>query len=181
MEKQNLNEEEARKWVESRQWDNGWTVMPDSTVNNVEFAAQYAKNKELWDKLLNFIANTDLKSLEPGKVVLVPGRLWINVMAYTPKSADETAAEVHRKYIDLQYTFEGNELMGLVNKVTPTGDYDVVKDVQKFTPAEPVSYVPAAPDRFFLYFPSDIHQPSVASCEQPGMSRKIVGKIEVAQ
>ena len=132
----------------ARQWDNGWTVMPDSTVNNVEFAAQYAKNKELWDKLLNFIANTDLKSLEPGKVVLVPGRLWINVMAYTPKSADETAAEVHRKYIDLQYTFEGNELMGLVNKVTPTGDYDAVKDVQKFTPAEPVSYVPAAPDRF---------------------------------
>ena len=100
---------------------------------------------------------------------------------YTPKSANETAAEVHRKYIDLQYTFEGNELMGLVNKVTPTGDYDAVKDVQKFTPAEPVSYVPAAPDRFFLYFPSDIHQPSVASCEQPGMSRKIVGKIEVAQ
>ena len=97
---------------------------------------------------MNFIANTDLKSLEPGKVVLVPGRLWINVMAYTPKSADETAAEVHRKYIDLQYTFEGNELMGLVNKVTPTGDYDAVKDVQKFTPAEPVSYVPAAPDRF---------------------------------
>lgn len=181
MEKHNLNEEVAMKWVESRQWDNGWNANPDKTVNNVEFATQYAKNKELWDMLFKYIATTDLSALEPGKVVLVPGRLWINVMAYTPKPAEETAAEVHRKFIDLQYTFEGNELMGLVNKVTPTGDYDPVKDVQKFTPAEPVSYVPAAPDRFFLYFPSDIHQPSVAAGEQPGVSRKIVGKIEVAQ
>ena len=181
MEKQILKEEEARKWVDSRVWDNGWNAVPDETVNCAEFARQYEKNKELWDKLLGFIATTDLSSLEPGKVVLVPGRLWINVMAYNPKTAEETPAEVHRKFIDLQYTFQGNELMGLVEKVTPTGDYDEVKDVQKFTPAEPVSYVPAAPDRFFLYFPSDIHQPSVAACEQPGLSRKIVGKIEVAR
>ncbi len=176
-----MTEAQAREWVESRQWANGWTVAPDATVNNVEFATQYAKNKDLWDKLLQFIATTDLRTLEPGKVVLVPGRLWINVMAYTPKTAEETPAEVHRKYIDLQYTFEGNERMGLVKKVVPTGDYNSEKDVQKFTPAEPVSYVPAAPDRFFLYFPSDIHQPSVAAVDNPGLSRKIVGKIEYAE
>lgn len=176
-----FSEAQAREWVESRQWANGWNACPDKTVNNVEFATQYARNKELWDKLFEFIATTDLTKLEPGKVVLVPGRLWINVMAYTPKSAEDTAAEVHRKYIDLQYTFEGNELMGLVNKVTPTGDYNPEKDVQKFTPAEPVSYVPAAPDRFFLYFPCDIHQPSVAATENPGVSHKIVGKIEYAE
>lgn len=181
MSNNNISESHAREWVESRQWANGWTVNPDSTVNNVEFATQYAKNKELWDKLMQFIATTDLSTLEPGKVVLVPGRLWINVMAYTPKSAEETPAEVHRKYIDLQYTFQGDELMGLVNKVNPTGDYNPEKDVQKFTPAEPVSYVPATPDRFFLYFPSDIHQPSVAAAANPGLSRKIVGKIEYAR
>ncbi|MCM1022269.1 MAG: YhcH/YjgK/YiaL family protein [Muribaculum sp.] len=176
-----ITEEFAQQWLESRQWDNGWIVNPDKTVNSVEFASQYAKNKELWDKLFEFINNTDLTKLEPGKVVLVPGRLWINVMAYTPKTAEETPAEVHRKFIDLQYTFEGNELMGLAQKVTPTGDYNPEKDVQKFTPAGPVSYVPAAADRFFLYFPSDIHQPSVAANENPGISHKIVGKIEVAQ
>lgn len=180
MSNKEFTEDQALKWVESRAWDNGCRINPDKTVNNVEFACQYAKNKELWDKLFEFIATTDLSSLEPGKVVLVPGRLWINVMAYTPKRAEDTAAEVHRKYIDLQYTFEGNEKMGLVNKVTPTGDYNPEKDVQKFTPAEAVSYVPAAPDRFFLYFPSDIHQPSVAAAPEPGISHKIVGKIEYA-
>ena len=180
MNNNNISEMQAREWVESRQWANGWNVNPDATVNNVEFASQYAKNKELWDKLFQFIATTDLRTLEPGKVVLVPGRLWINVMAYTPKSAEETPAEVHRKYIDLQYTFEGDELMGLADKVNPTGDYNPEKDVQKFTPVELKGYVPATPDRFFLYFPSDIHQPSVAATDAPVQSRKIVGKIEYA-
>ena len=38
---------EAQAWVESREWANGWNINTDSTVNAVEFANQYAANKEL--------------------------------------------------------------------------------------------------------------------------------------
>lgn len=175
------NQNNAQEWVESRCWANGWNVEADATINAEEFASQYEKNQELWDKLFKFLAETDLKTLEAGKIVLVPDRLWINVLEYTPKSAEDTKVESHKNMIDLQYTFEGNELMGLTDKVVVTEEYNPVKDVTKYRADGEVSYVPAGPDRFFLYFPSDMHQPSVQAPGEVVPSRKIVGKIEYAK
>lgn len=171
--------EEAKAWVESREWANGWDVNADETVNAVEFATQYAANKELWDKLFAFLRDTDLSTLPAGKHNIVDGRVWVNMLEYTPKEAENTRIEAHKDFIDLQYTIEGSELMGLAKgHVTPTCDYDPVKDRIFFTTDEPVEYVPAAPDRFFLYFPSDLHQPSVKASDPAVPSRKAVGKIE---
>ena len=177
----NISKEEARKWMESREWANGWDAVADETIDAVEFYRQYHANKELWDKLFKFLAETDPNTLEAGKIVLDDGRLWLNILEYTPKSAEDTKIESHKNFIDLQYTFVGNELMGLAGHVIPTGDYDPVKDKTNYTTDEPISYVPADPKRFFLYFPADMHQPSVRSKENPGVSRKIVGKIEFAK
>ena len=102
-----IGNQEALAWVKSREWANGWNADVDESVDAVEFATQYKNNKELWDKLFSFLATTDFQSLEPGKIELVPGRLWINVLEYTPKDSDNTKIESHRKFIDLQYTFEG--------------------------------------------------------------------------
>ena len=174
----NITKEEALKWVESREWANGWNAIADETINAVEFARQYEANKPLWDKLFKFLADTDLSSLEAGKIVLEDGRLWLNILEYTPKSSENTKIESHKNFIDLQYTFVGNELMGLAHHVIPTGEYDPDKDKINYKTDEPIDYVPADPKRFFLYFPSDMHQPSVRSMENPGVSRKVVGKIE---
>ena len=35
---------EAKAWVDSREWANGWDVNADASVNAVEFATQYAAN-----------------------------------------------------------------------------------------------------------------------------------------
>lgn len=176
--------EEAQAWVDSRVWANGWNVNADATVNAVEFAEQYAANKDLWDKLFAFLAEADIDNLPLGKHVLVEDRLWVNIMEYTPKNAESTRTESHNKFIDLQYTFDGadNELYGVpVGRVTPTQEYDPVKDRTFFTPEEEVSYVPAGRDRFFLYFPGELHQPSVAINEPAKPARKAVGKIEYAK
>lgn len=169
------------QWLSGREWAQGWSVNPDDSVDAQEWHNQYEKNKELWDKLFEFLASNDLYALEPGKIELVPGRLWINVMAYTPKSASDTKAECHRRYIDLQYTFEGNEYMLMPHDYTDEEPYNEVKDVTKFKAGETAEISKAEPERFYLYFPKDIHQPSVASIENPGISRKIVGKIEYAE
>lgn len=169
---------EATKWVESREWANGWDVNADKSINPVEFATQYALNKELWDKMFKFLAETDLSKLQPGKIVIEEGRLWFNVLEYTPKSAEDTKIEAHKNFIDLQYTYDGNELMGVAGKVTPINEYDPVKDRTNYSTDEEIVYSPAPADRFFLYFPCDMHQPSVRSVDNPGVSHKIVGKIE---
>lgn len=176
--KKKFTQEEAEAWFKNREWANGLALEADDSINAVEFAEQYNNNKEIWDMLFNWLKETDLSSLEAGKYVIVPERLWINLLEYTPKSAEETKIESHEKFIDLQYTFEGDELMGLAGKVTPTGPYDPVKDKTNYTTEEEIVYSPSTPDRFFLYFPEDMHQPSVRAKENPGKSRKVVGKIE---
>ena len=106
------------------------------------------------------------------------GRLWVNILEYTPKDATNTKIEAHKDFIDLQYTFQGKELMGVAGHVIPTGEYDPVKDKINFTTDEEIVYSPADVDRFFLYFPCDMHQPSVAASDPAVPSRKAVGKIE---
>ena len=177
----NMTPVEAQKWVDSRCWANGWKANADKSIDPVEFATQYEANRPLWDKLFKFLAETDPMTLKPGKIVLEEGRLWINVLEYTPKSAEDTKIESHRNFIDLQYTYEGNELMGVASSVIPINEYDPVKDRTNYRSEDPIAYSPASPDLFFLYFPKDMHQPSVRSIENPGISRKLVGKIEYAK
>lgn len=173
--------EEAKAWMDSRVWANGLELKADETIDAVEFAEQYAANRELWDALFSWIKNTDLTKVEAGKHEIIPGRVWVNILEYTPKSAADTKIESHQNFIDLQYTFVGDELMGLASHVVPTGPYDPVKDKTNYTTDEEISYVPAPNDTFFLYFPKDMHQPSVRAHANAGMSRKVVGKIEYAR
>ncbi len=179
--KKTFSKEEAQAWVESREWAKGLELKADSTIDAVEFAEQYAANPDLWDALFAWLKNTDLKTVAAGKHDIVPGRLWVNILEYTPKSAEDTKIESHENFIDLQYTFEGDELMGLAGHFIPTGPYDAGKDKTNYTTDEPISYVPAPNDTFFLYFPKDMHQPSVRAREDAGPSRKAVGKIEYAK
>lgn len=172
---------EAQAWVESREWANGWNINTDSTVNAVEFANQYAANKELWDKLFTFLAENDLNTLPASKHVLVEGKCWVNIMEYTPKPAQDTRIETHNDFIDLQYTFDGDEVYGVARTLIPVTEYDPEKDRTFFRTEDEIDYVPSKPDRFFLYFPGENHQPSVATTENPGTSRKVVGKIEYAR
>ena len=52
----------AKKWMKSAVWSNGWTVSPHKSVNAVEFACQYHKNKDVWDAAFRFLAEHDLES-----------------------------------------------------------------------------------------------------------------------
>lgn len=169
-----------RMWVERGQWRNGWNVNCHPSVNATEFATQYAKNKALWDKLFSHIASLDLDTVSPGKTVLEEGRLWVIIQEYTPRDSAHMNVEQHHNMIDLQYTMRGNELMGYANDVTPKNLYNPKKDVQHWH-AGSVTYYPAKADAFYLFFPTDYHQPSVQAPGEVKQSRKLVAKIEYKQ
>lgn len=56
--KPEITREEAQKWVDSREWANGWNANADKSIDAVEFATQYKLNKPLWDKLFKYLAET---------------------------------------------------------------------------------------------------------------------------
>lgn len=171
--------EVASDWIKSRKWDNGWSVSPDASVNEIEFANQYRRNPDLWDSMFAFLAGNDLENMKPGKYDIVPGRCWATISEYVPKTEDQVKIESHKKFIDLQYVVKGSEKMGLANNVTPRIEYIPEREVA-FWYSDDVSYHHAGPGSFFLFFPSDYHQPSVRERDEPITNRKVVVKIEYA-
>lgn len=167
-----ITADEARKWVESRAWANGWNAVADETIDAVEFATQYEANKPLWDKHFKFLAETDPKTLQPGKIVLEEGRLWLNILEYTPKSAEDTKIESHENFIDLQYTYEGNEIMGLAHHVIPTGDYDPVKTRPTIAPTSLSTTSPPTPTASSFISPPTCTSPRSAQRKIPACHTK---------
>src|SRR5471030_657532 len=60
----------AAKWMKSNEWKNGLTLEVHASVNEVEFAEQYHKNKAKWDKAFTFMRDQDLSALKPDKYLI---------------------------------------------------------------------------------------------------------------
>ena len=84
----------AKKWMKSAVWSNGWTVSPHKSVNAVEFACQYHKNKDVWDAAFRFLAEHDLEALSIGNHVILEGKCWATVSEYIPKEVEKGILKV---------------------------------------------------------------------------------------
>jgi biofilm protein TabA len=169
----------AKKWLKKGEWRNGLQLQPHKSVNAIEFAYQYSRNKDYWDKAFAFLRTHDLNKIEKGKYPIDGDNVSASVTADSSKNFDKTNWESHRKYIDLQYVISGEEKMGVwpVAKATVIKPYDEKKDVANYS-AEGKFYA-ATPASFFLFFPSDAHRPNIT----PGgnkVVKKIVLKIKAA-
>ena len=167
-------------WFEKGEWLNGWQVKPDASINRREFAISYFKQKERWDKAFTFLKDNDLAKMELKRYDIDGNNLYAPFSEYMSK--DDTAAryEAHREYIDIQYVISGKELIG----IAPLSDvkdilvpYDAVKDIE-FMTVNQIRNVPATPDRFFLFFPSDVHRPGLKDGEN-ALVRKVVVKVKI--
>jgi len=167
-------------WFEKGEWLNGWTAKPDASINRKEFAVSYFKNKERWDKAFLFLKNSDLKTLEIKRHDIDSDNLYAPISEYLTKNEEDARFEAHKKYIDIQYVISGTEQMSvaplssLAEVLTP---YDETKDVGFMTVSN-ASHFTATPENFFIFFPSDIHRPSVKVGENSQV-RKVVVKVKV--
>lgn len=164
-------------WFQAGEWHKGFAATPHATVNVFELATQYQKFPERWALVFKFLAENDLKTLPLGKTTLSE-EVKVNVQEYTSKDPGEQRMEGHQKFIDLQYVISGREIMGIVpreqaKEIVP---YDEKKDNAAFQ-AEDIAYHVATPERFFLFFPSDIHFPGIQFGDKSPI-RKITFKIK---
>lgn len=164
-------------WFEAGDWYKGFAAKPHATVDKAEFLNQYTKYPERWKLVFKFISENDLAKLPVGKKVL-SDEVSINVQEYTSKDPGEQKMEGHLKFVDLQYVISGKEIIGIVPRslAKETVAYDEKKDNAGFQ-ADDIAYHVATPERFFLFFPSDIHFPGIQFGEKAPI-RKIVFKIK---
>ena len=168
------------KWFEKGEWLNGWNVKPDGSINRKVFAISYFKHKERWDMAFKFLKDNDLSKLEIKRYDIDGDNLYAAVSEYMTKNEADAKFEAHQKYIDIQYIISGTEQMSaapLSSAHTVTVPYDGTKDVGFMTVPKSSGYT-ATPASFFIFFPSDIHRPSVKVGESTHV-KKIVIKVRV--
>ena len=164
----------AKKWFKKKEWLNGLSIEPHSSIDKEQFAKQYHLNQAAWDKAFAFLKNTDLKSLTNGRHVIDGNNVYAIVTEAPSKDYDKTAFESHRKYIDLQYVITGEENMAKapVSSVIISKPYDETADIAYYTGEGKIYTVPAG--TFMLFFPTDAHRPNIT----PG-GNKVVKKIVI--
>lgn len=170
----------AIQWLKAGDWKNGLQIKPHASINPQEFAEQYHKNKEIWDKAFAFLNRKDLDTLSLGNYPLDGKKAYAIISRYDSKDFDKTKWESHRKYIDLQYIIMGKEKIGVapVIRAKVREPYDETKDIA-FYESDGKYYV-AEPGTFFLFFPQETHRPSI-KVDASIPVRKLVIKIGVAE
>lgn len=167
------------KWFEKGEWLNGLNVSPAVETNRRTFAVSYFRNRERWDKAFEFLKNNDLSTLEIKRYDTDDGSLYATVSEYTTKNEEDARYEAHRKYIDIQYVINGQELIGLAplaNRLETLETYDPERDIEFLTVKGGVK-LKAHPGRFFIFFPEDAHCPGMKDGENSTV-RKVVVKVK---
>lgn len=168
-------DKEVDTWFKNKDWLAGWDVTPDASINKRSMAIYYHKNPKHWEQAFRFLKEADLKKLPIGKQELEGKHLFIAVSEYDSKDLNETKYESHKKYIDIQYVISGEEKMGIttLDKVEPDGIYDEEKDLAFYHSTEG-EYHNATPGNFLVFFPEDVHRPSVKVGESVPVKKAVV-------
>jgi biofilm protein TabA len=146
-------------------------------LTTISQSSRYAALHPLFPRAFDYIRNTDLYALAPGRYNIVGDDIIAIVENAHGRKREMAQLECHRKYIDIQLVLEGIEEMGwkpLADCHNPVSDYSVEKDIQFFRDA-PASWIPVPPDAFCIFFAEDAHAPLVAA----GEIRKVIFKIAV--
>lgn len=136
---------------------------------------RYAALHPLFPRAFEYIRNTDLPALAPGRYPVIGDDLFGIVESVHGRTRAEAGLECHRKYIDIQLVLEGTEEMGwkaLADCVDPVNDYSTEKDIRFFRDA-PATWIATPPGAFCIFFPEDAHAPLVST----GHIRKVIFKI----
>jgi YhcH/YjgK/YiaL family protein len=146
-------------------------------IDRVENVHRYSALGGRIGRALQYLRDTNLATLEPGRLELEGRRLYVLVSDYLTKRQDEGRWEAHQRYIDLQTVVAGAERIGYVPAARlEAGPHDEEKDMTWLSGSGP--FLPLLPGDFVLLWPGEAHMPGIA-LEEPAPVRKVVIKIAV--
>lgn len=174
------NTRKINEWFDKGEWLNGWAVKPDSSINRKAFIISYFKQKERWDKAFKFLKESDFSGMELKTYIIDGDNVYAPVSEYLTKNPEDARYESHQKYIDIQYVASGRELIGYApssNKKDILESYDPEKDIEFMTVTQGTE-LEANPEKFFIFFPDDLHCPGIKDGENSTV-RKVVVKVRI--
>lgn len=166
---------ELDSWYKKQEWLNGWQVKSDNSNDKRLLAESYFQFKDRWDMAFQFLRDNDLQNLSR-RVNLDENNVYVMVSTYDSKEKSDTRYEVHKKYVDIQYIAIGEEYMGkaTLNEVgAATVPYSETGDIAYYD-YEGGNYFLATPENVFIFFPDEVHRPSIKVNESVPIKRIVV-------
>jgi YhcH/YjgK/YiaL family protein len=157
-------------------------------LDKIENADLYKNLNDRIRKSLNYIKQTDLKKLQPGRYDIDGENIFALISEYNTKPESEGKLEAHRKYIDVQYVIDGEELMGYTPLSDPAfakasaGRQEILEQYNEendivFYKGEKF-FVKVSAGMFAIFFPEDVHMPGI-NTGKSAMVKKLVIKVRI--
>jgi len=149
-------------------------------LDRIDNAQLYLGLNADFAKAFEILRDKTLAKKQDGKYAVDGDNIYYTIQRYTTKPLNEGNLEAHRKYIDIQFLSEGEELLGYapLKGLTVAEEYNLQKDIAFFNTPEEITKVKLEPGLFCILFPDDAHLP----CRQlacPTEVRKVVIKIKI--
>ena len=146
-------------------------------LDSLHNAGLYETIHPRFKQAFDFLCNTDLKALSPGKIELDGSNLFANIVDITGKTAETARLETHNLYIDIQVPVTAAETMGWIagnSLKNITEPYNREKDITFFGDIAS-NLINVQPMEFVIFFPEDGHQPGISNDQH----KKIIVKVLV--
>lgn len=148
-------------------------------IDAIDYVEAYELG-DLFDKGFEFLLNLD-PDIKDGRYEIDGDNVFAIVETYTSKDPDTAELEVHRKYSDIQYLLEGEEIIGytpLIGDLEVTQEYSDEKDIEFLAqPPQGVTGLFIEPGTFAIFFPQDAHMPGLMVENESVEVRKVVVKV----
>lgn len=144
------------------------------TLNNVD---NYKGLGRVYDAL-KFLSETDFSKIELGRYELDGDNIFYMVQSYDTDPS-KTVSEAHRKYIDIQFMVEGEEIIGVadISSEKELIEAKEENDVWFYNcKTEPLTL---SAGKYMVLYPNDLHCPGVATNGKALTCRKVVVKVKV--
>lgn len=148
-------------------------------LNNQGIEATYPEPVKI---ALNYLNANDMLAMSAGVYELDGKRMYVQVIDTTTNLIENKRPEVHRNYVDLQYSPAGNELIGFVpdlGNFKSSEGYQEDRDIMFYDHVENEVFLNMTAGSFAVFFPWDVHRPACAMGE-PASVRKIVMKLHMS-
>lgn len=151
-----------------------------SNINSPELA-KYALTNEGFAEAFDFIKKMFAEGVEDGRHIIDGDALYVNVMTYESKAAEQSCFEAHKKYIDIQVIIEGEEIIGFesAERLAVTKEYDAEGDYMLYALNDSYDALRVGSEELVILFPEEPHAPGIAVDGKPARVRKAVVKVRV--
>jgi len=147
---------------------------------SLDYPLEMLELPECIKNALASVEKIDFSSLEEGKYMLEDGSKLIFSEYETQSFENIVRVEGHKKFIDIQIVFEGEETIGVLSagQIQNKSEYDEMNDVwtAKIV-AEKIDFIKLKKKDFLVLFPTDAHAPQLAGGKEPVLVKKGVIKV----